>query len=67
MANSKKDPKKGFMGFFSILLFLTIVFAGILWIIYGYLPYAYYLPLSAIGIVLFGVLVYFVLRDKIIV
>ena len=61
----KKSKLFGFEGYFSIFLFLTIVTAVIIWILYGYFPYEYYLPGSILTLVVFGIFAYVILSRSI--
>ncbi len=54
-----------FHGYFSALLSLTILTAGLIWIIYGDLPAQYYLPASFGVIAIIGVLAFYILDKKI--
>jgi hypothetical protein len=53
-----------FHGYPSVLLSLCIVLAGFLWVVYGYLPHEYYLPISFGGIAAFGIAAFFILTKK---
>ncbi|MDG6996795.1 MAG: hypothetical protein JRN52_12805 [Nitrososphaerota archaeon] len=53
--------KTGFMGFFSILLSITLITAGLMWEAYGHLPGQYYMPISFSLLILAGVVGYLIL------
>lgn len=57
--------KPGYMGFFSIVLAITLISAVLIWIVYGYLPGEYYLPLSLIILVCAGIVAYFILINRV--
>jgi hypothetical protein len=44
--STKRKSRTGFRGYFSIYLSLAILAAALIYIVYGNLPYQYYLPLS---------------------
>ena len=67
-SSAKKLGKKRrivFHGYFSVFLSLTIVTAGLIWVIYGALPAQYYLPVSFGIIVVIGFLAFYILDKKI--
>ena len=66
-SNSGSTKKKGlvFHGYFSLLLSLTILAAGLLWLIYSELPYQYYLPVSFGVVVIIGIAAFVILSRKI--
>ena len=67
MSSSQVQPqgkKTGFAGFFGFVLELCIVFGGVLWVAYAYLPHQYYLPISLAAVCVVGFLAYFVLNRK---
>ena len=53
--------KTGYMGFFSILLSITLVTAGLMWEAYGHLPGQYYMPISFSLLILAGIVGYVIL------
>ncbi len=53
-----------FHGYPSVLLSLCIVLAAVLWVVYGYCPHQYYLPVSFAGIAAFGFAAFFILTKK---
>ncbi|MHB8567970.1 MAG: hypothetical protein ACYC9U_12845 [Nitrososphaerales archaeon] len=57
---SKESKKKGpgFQMILTLFLSMTLVTAGILWEVYGYLPPQYYIPISLGVVVLYGALAY---------
>ena len=59
--NTRKRPRFKFHGYLSVFFSLTIAFAGALWLIYGYLPYQYYLPLSFLAVLVIGIIGYVIL------
>ena len=60
---TKKRPQ--FYGYFSILVYLTIIVAAALWLIYGHLPPQDYLPISFVVIAITGFVAYFILDRKV--
>ncbi|MCL4519170.1 MAG: hypothetical protein M1587_08250 [Thaumarchaeota archaeon] len=66
MSNEVHGKKKtGYMGFFSILLSITIITAGLMWEAYGHLPGQYYLPISFSILIAAGIAGYLILVRKI--
>lgn len=66
MTHERQGKKKtGYMGFFSILLSITLITAGLMWEAYGYLPGQYYLPISFSILILAGIAGYVILNRKI--
>ncbi|MDA4124461.1 MAG: hypothetical protein OK438_03315 [Thaumarchaeota archaeon] len=55
-----------FYGYLSSMLSLLIVMAVIIWLIYIYLPGGYYIPLSLVALVLFGLVGYMILSRRVI-
>jgi hypothetical protein len=64
--SSKKTSRKRFVfhGYFSLLLSLSILLAGVLWLAYGYLPYQDYLPISLLSVVLVGIAAFYILNKR---
>lgn len=60
-----QGKKTGFVGFFGFLLELCLIFGGIVWVAYAYLPHEYYLPISFASVVVIGFLSYFILNNKV--
>lgn len=66
MSEERRVAKKsGYMGFFSIMLSITIITAGLMWEAYGHLPGQYYLPVSFAILVVAGVAGYVILVRRI--
>ncbi len=67
MDGKKVTRKRRFVfhGYFSLFLSLTILTAGLIWIIYGDLPAQYYLPVSFGVIVVVGIVAFYILDKKI--
>jgi hypothetical protein len=62
--SSKGTGSFTFHGYPSVLLSMCILLAGVLWVVYGYLPHQYYLPVSFGGIAAFGVAAFLILTKK---
>jgi putative flippase GtrA len=59
----KKRPQ--FYGYFSILVYLTIIVAAALWLVYDHLPPQDYLPISFVVIAITGFVAFFILDRKV--
>jgi hypothetical protein len=57
--------KVTFRGYFSVFLSLTILAAALIYLIYGYAPYQYYLPLSFVVVLVVGIAGFVILSRKI--
>jgi hypothetical protein len=62
--SAKKKKDIGYMGFFSIMLSIAILTAGILWEIYALLP-QYYLLLSFVVLAASGCAAFLILSKRI--
>ena len=65
---ARKGPyassRRKFYGYFTVVLSLAIVTAGVMWIVYGYLPNEYYFPVSFSLLATFGVIAYVILSRR---
>lgn len=58
------SSRRKFYGYFTVVLSLAIVTAGVMWIVYGYLPNEYYFPVSFSLLGVFGIIAYVILSKR---